>query len=453
MKTIIIFTVIFTLLTIASVLLYKIKFNESGTTNLSDTYFVFSIFLITTVFLLKLIYSSKMYFYGDMYSFHQWMHSINDEGLAGYYSKYGVSYPPFHIFIIYLTGKISQALNLTDFSNISILLFKFPAILFDLLSCILLLKAGRKHLKPIPLFLLIALFTLNPAIIINSTQWGQVDSIYTFFIVYMCYSISEKKMCKAYYLFATAILFKYQALIFTPVLIYGIIENVFLNNYNTKNMLKNLFQGLSAIAMMLLSHLPFIFGNGAALYNMKSIIEQYTGSLTAFPFASWNAYNIWTLFGLNLVTQENRFLNITYKSWGTIAIFTLVIVSAVIWWKHIKYHKKGEKDNIYSLIGGFIISTMFMFSVRMHERYLYPVILLLFMYFALSNNTSALISACTFSIAQYWNVGHIFYGIETIDNSFLAKTLPRLISLFTLLVWFYLFFSIIITIRKSKKQT
>ena len=451
MTTLIIISTLFLLLSITYISLYKHnkKFNQTGSIQISDTYYIISCFLIITVFILKIIYSSKSYFYGDMYSFHEWMHSINNEGLAGYYSKYGVSYPPFHIFIIYIIGKINSLLNLTDFSILSIVLFKFPAILFDFLSCLLLLKIGRNHLNDLPLFLVILLFSTNPAIIINSTQWGQVDSIYTFFIAYMCYYISEKKMCKAYYSFAIAILFKYQAIIFTPILIYGIIENVFLINFQFKNMFKNILQGLSAVFLMLLSHIPFIFGNNAALYNIKSIIKQYTGSLTAYPFASWNAYNIWELFGLNLVSQENKFLNITYKTWGTISIILLVVFSAILWLKFTQKLKNKSANNIYFLISGFIISTMFMFSVRMHERYLYPVILLLFIFYALSNNIRIFISAILFSIMQYWNVGHIFYNLNSSTNSMISEVFPRLISLFTLLTWGYFVFSIFKLLKNS----
>lgn len=448
MKTILLFTIFFILLSIVTIYINKKEIDKLGTGNL---YYIYSIFLMLTVFLIKLIYSTKTYFYGDMSAFNIWMHSINEEGLSGFYSRYGVSYPPFHMFIIYIIGKISKVLSIGDFTSVSILLFKFPAIFFDFLSCILIFKIGKKHLKPISLFLVVALFSLNPGIIINSTQWGQVDSIYTFFIAYMCYCISEKKMCRAYYVFATAILFKYQAIIFTPVLIYGIVENVFLSECNRRKIFKNLFQGLSAIVLILLSHFPFIFGHNV-LYNVNSIKNQYTGSLTAFPCASWNAFNVWTLFGLNLVTQEKRFLNITYKNWGMLAIVLLVMASGIIWWRYTKNQKKYEKNNIYCLVGGFIISTMFMFSVRMHERYLYPALLLLFMYYTLSNNIYILVTACAFSVAQYWNVGHIFYGIDLIENEFLSNTLQRLISLFTLMVWFYFVFLIIKLLKKTRSE-
>ena len=73
----------------------------------------------------------------------------------------------------------------------------------------------------------------------------------------MIYFISEKKMIYSYFMFAICIFIKPQAFIFTPILIFGIIENVFIKDFSKEKLLKNLGFGVSAIILMVLLALPF----------------------------------------------------------------------------------------------------------------------------------------------------------------------------------------------------
>ena len=90
-----------------------------------------------------------------------------------------------------------------------------------------------------------SLYLFNPATIVNCSLWGQVDSVYTLFILLMIYFISEKKMIYSYFMFAICIFIKPQAFIFTPILIFGIIENVFIKDFSKEKLLKNLGFGVS----------------------------------------------------------------------------------------------------------------------------------------------------------------------------------------------------------------
>lgn len=394
-------------------------------------------FLIVTITAIKLIYSTTTYFVGDMYSFSQWMHTLFDEGFAGYYSKYGISYPPLHMFIVYITGFINSKLGFSDLSAGQITLFKFPSILCDAITAYLIYRIAKKNLSCKLGTLLAAFYLLNPAIIINSTIWGQVDSIYTLFIVLMCYMVSEKKLRTAYFIFAISMLFKYQALIFTPILIYGIIDQVFLVDFSIKKLINHLLNGIAAILFLFTMHFPFIFGNGNALENMSTIFNEYKGSLTAYPFASLNAYNFWTLCGQNLQSQDKTFMMISYKTFGTISILALIIFSLYI------ALKIKEDKSKYTLIASFIISTMFIFSVRMHERYLYPVIILLIVTYMIKPVKDLIFIGSCFSIVQFLNVSFIMFNLNTSSNKLISDIAPRIISGITVLIWIYFMYVIV----------
>ena len=95
----------------------------------------------------------------------------------------------------------------------------------------------------------------------------------------MIYLVSEKKMIVSYFVFAICIFIKPQALIFTPVLILGIIENLFLNDFDINKVLKNLAWGIGAIAMLVVLSLPFGLGNVVDQY-VKTISEQTASMLS-----------------------------------------------------------------------------------------------------------------------------------------------------------------------------
>ncbi|MFC7441846.1 glycosyltransferase 87 family protein [Laceyella putida] len=69
-----------------------------------------------------------------------------------------------------------------------------------------------------------AFYIFNPAIFINSTFWGQVDSFFTLLVVLAVFMISEKKVSLSAGLFAAAVLMKPQGIIFLPVLFFELVR-------------------------------------------------------------------------------------------------------------------------------------------------------------------------------------------------------------------------------------
>ena len=439
-----VYFILTTLFFIAVMTVYSI-FAKSVNNNkkMKDSLFYTLLIAITALFIK---YTGAIFYYerGDMGAFITWMKNLNANGCAGFYTKYGLCYPPLHIFLVYFAGIISKFFNLADFSLVQILLIKSPALICDVLTCIFMYKIGKQHLSDKAGVILCLLYALNPAVFFNSGVWGQMDSIYTLCIIIMCYMISEEKLMIAYFAFAAAILFKYQGIIFAPVIICGILDQVILKDFNLKKFFKHFFVGLSAILTMIICHLPFIFGNGNAANNAGTITASYGEALTAFRYASVNAYNFWAMLGLNWHTQEDRFLTLTYNNWGTIAILIIVVIAICTSFKN-----KKSRTKYYS-VAAFIISAMFLFSVRMHERYLFPAIPLILIAYIVKPSILLLISYSGLTLMNFYNCAHVLFYYN--PHAYNPKAFPIIsISLGTIIFWALFCFDFIKTNYFSKK--
>lgn len=391
-----------------------------------NTYFYF---ILLAAFALRCIFAyTYKGFLTDTACFSSWASRVFSEGFGNFYSPDVFSdYPPGYMYILYVLGAISDWLKLEYLSGDSLLLLRLPAILCDIATgCIVYIVSKKQFSDYMPL-LLSALYLLNPAVFINSSMWGQVDSVFTLTIVIVGLLLSQGKTIPSYYVFALGILLKPQTLVFTPLLLYGIYEHVFHKNFQWKNFYTNLFHGLLAITGMLLAAMP---------YGLDKVIKQYGSTLGSYPYISVNAYNFWSFWGLNWSSQEKSFLFLTYAQLGTLIIVILTILSAILFLRRLKHPER------YFLTGSFLIITMFLFSVRMHERYLFPGMILLLMAYVVSHKKFWLYSYFAFSFSHLLNVWHVLYHYD--PQNYNATATPIIvISLLMIITAIYYYSSII----------
>ncbi|MGL4987088.1 MAG: phospholipid carrier-dependent glycosyltransferase, partial [Treponemataceae bacterium] len=166
---------------------------------------------------------------------------------------------------------------------------------------------------------------------------------------------------------------------------------------------------------------------------------------SSYGKASVNAYNIWTLFGLNWISQLDTFLNITYENWGYFFILLSIIFSFITY-----FYNRRNPAKIF-LTASQIIICVFLFSVRMHERYLFPAIVLLLIAFIYYPKRELFFSYLLFSTALFYNSAHVlfFYDPGSFDWNDMTS---RIFSLFTVCV--FIFYAIILfnLAPKKKKQ-
>lgn len=321
---------------------------------------------------------------GDLQYFMKASEEFLDQGFFGFFSRWKIVYPPLFEYLLYFIGKLSSILGITLVygSKLTAFIFKIPGVLCDLLTGwtlyhITVSLLGKKQSGQTLGLTLALLYLFAPVTILDSAYIGQVDSIYSFFMLLTVYLICTKRLQLSYFFFAAGFLLKYQIIFITPVLIFGIVNQVILTNFRWKRFFHHFGIGLAAIGCILLSYLPFIYQPSTGKFRPEDLLHTFGNSLGSYGRASLNAYNFWTLAGYNLVDEKAAFGPFSCSAWGTIAIFALVFFSIIMF---LKYKKDASS---YPMIGAFLIFGMYCFSTKMMGRYLFPALGLLFLGFIL----------------------------------------------------------------------
>lgn len=329
----------------------------------------------------------------DMNCFLSWSDMIFNDGISQFYKADAFTdYPPGYMYILYVAGALKHMFHTEWNSTLSVIIVKMPSIIANLGTAWLLYQIAKKYWKNNGATIIAALFLINPTVLLDGPLWGQTDAVFTFFIVLMCYLISEKKLIPAYFVFAAGILIKPQSLIFTPVLIFGIVDQIFLEDFNWNKFFKNLGLGLLAIGMIALLMVPFGFNEA---------FSQYKETMGSYEYASVNAYNFWALLGKDWASQNDTLMGITYKNWGTFFIVLTVILAGVI---HFRAKNHPSK---YYFSGAFIVTSVFSLAVRMHERYIYPAVVLLIFAYVMRPKKKILYAYTAITAVSILNIAHV----------------------------------------------
>lgn len=360
-----------------------------------------AVMLFGAALLLRLLLAYTTHgFSNDIACFAGWADRIFTVGPGQFYSSETFTdYPPGFMYVLYVIGALRNLLKIPYYSDLHILLLKLPAILCDITCGYLLYReaAKRLHLSELQSLCIAAVYLFQPAIILNSSCWGQVDSVHTLIVILMCLFLMDGKMLPAYAVYGVGVLLKPQTLIFTPVLLVGILDHVLLKDFSWRKLFYNLCGGLAVICGMLLLCTPF---------GLHAAISQYTSTLGSYEYAAVNAYNFWGLLGMNWVDQNTTFLFLPCKTWGTIVILLIVLFTFLI------AMRCRREPSRYFCLGAFIILTMFVFSVRMHERYMYPGLALL-LFCCLYKSADALWKCYAgFCVLHFYNTADVLYHYD-----------------------------------------
>ncbi len=331
----------------------------------------------------------------DLNCFRAWGNEAFEHGFFNYYKvDSGDGYPPAYVFLLWIQSAFIHWFKIDTTAGFGLFFIKSIPILFELGAGFFIYYLAKRRFSEITSLILAATYLFNPAVITNSSIWGQVDSVFTLLVVLVCYYCMTEKRILAYFLFCLGVLLKFQMIMYAPILIFTIIEQVFMKDFSVKKMVRDLIGGVSAILVMFLSILPF---------DLSVVIPKYTNTLNLFKYCSVNAYNVWAILGKNWASQDDLFLFVKANTWGTIAIVSAVIVSGYVF-----YRMKEDKSK-YFVSMAILMSIVFLFSVRMHERYLFPAMILVLIGFILRPSLEMFLSYVGFSTVIFINTFHVYY--------------------------------------------
>lgn len=319
---------------------------------------------VTWLFIIGLLLRVALGLFGqwghptDQACFFSWAETLREAAPWGFYQATDFcDYPPGYFYLLY---PLSWLMKLFEgVRPLSFLILRLPAIAADLLIAFLLGKMALEKGGEKRQILVVALLLFNPLMVINSSVWAQIDSVWCLFLLLAI--LWRENRIKSAAMLAISVLIKPQALLFFPMMAAFYFDK-------KKPVLEYLKALGTGLLIFLIATFPFCLGD----YSI--ILDKYFGTMTGgYPYATVNAFNLYGFLGANWTELSQPFLFFTYGFWGKVMIGVGVILgflSYFLW-------KKGPW-----LSAAAAMTTLFLFGPMMHERYWYPVVLLLLAAFA-----------------------------------------------------------------------
>jgi len=264
--------------------------------------------------------------------------------------------------------------------------YKLLSVIFDYslaFSAAMIIKELTADKIKSTLGMIIVLF--SPLVFMNSSLWGQCDSIYTSFALWAVYMFIKKKYPLSFVLFGIACAFKLQAVFFLPFFLFAYIRK--------KDF--SLLHFLIIPAVMESVCIPAMI-MGRSFKSAFSVFWYQTGSCDKLYF---NYPSVWALFS-DLSDNSSRYLLDNIKITTIILTFTILLIfMSILFIKKIDLNKK---NSVY--IAFIFIFTCVLFLPGMHERYGFAYeILAMIIAFMIPKTIPALLSITILSCITYGN--------------------------------------------------
>ncbi|WP_442601601.1 glycosyltransferase 87 family protein [Paenibacillus sp. KN14-4R] len=323
----------------------------------------------------------------DVQTFMAWANMAYTGGLPHLYETQAfLDYPPGYMYVLYTLAAIRDLFGLAWDSSATLILFKLPAMLADLVTSYVLYRLARKYVSENVSLGIAALYALNPMVLVNSAVWGQVDSIFMLVIAVFLYILQKGRLSLAAVILGLAILLKPQGLLFGPFLLVAVIR--------TRSWVTFFKSVLSGAALVVALLLPFMLGSGVTW-----VFKLYFNTLGQYNYASLNAFNLMTLLGGNFAALEGG--GFPYQACGA-----LLMIAALIYGMFTYFKSSGIKGSAF-YFSFLFLAAVFTFGIKMHERYLFYALLPLLMTWIYVRDRRLLGLFVCFSFTHFVNVAYV----------------------------------------------
>ncbi len=330
----------------------------------------------------RLALAQKYGFHGDLNLFQLWAIGLHDVGIRHFYVGYMQSnttfvYPPGYLYILDVIAKISRV---PDYR-----LMKLPAILGDLglawLAGVFALRLAPEDLRRrLPVRgLVIAAVLFNPAVFALSTMWGQVDAVPAVFalaalLLLLTGRHSVGRDTFAMVMFAIAFSMKPQSSFLAPVLAYALYRR-YLYRRGRADQLRGLGKvacvGAVGAVLWAVSGIPFGL-------SPSGLLSFYSKASNGYKITSVWAFNLWGVIGFQRGDVRSAPALVQYVA-GIPAFYVGAIAfvagtAYVLWRTHLSLNRGHDEARVMVVAAAMTSLLAFTLLTRMHERYLFPVI-------------------------------------------------------------------------------
>ncbi len=378
----------------------------------------------------------------DVGCFTAWANAMAENGPANFYQTVSFcDYPPGYLLVLWLFGGIGKLLGTgaTEF------LIKLPSIICDLAAAAALYCFARNRISRSAAFALSALYAFNPLTFAAGAAWGQSDSVMALCILLTVIFACENKWAAALPAYMLSVLMKPQALMFGPLGLAALVLTL-ARRRTDRRLVRQALVGLGiSLAAALAVLLPFSLHMEDPFW----VVDLYRGTMGYYDNATVNACNLLFLMGKNWIGAEEasafavrlvgallltfgalhaavRFgwwrreqrtaerlamlscallavlvlaaVPMTYAAYGTCIIVLSVILCAAL-------YVKGNDLRHLPLLGALLLLLLCNLGVMMHERYLFPAMILLALACVLERDRRVYILSALLTASVFLNVG------------------------------------------------
>ena len=385
----------------------------------------------------------------DVNCFTSWGRTMAVYGPLGFYPESGFcDYPPAYVWVLGLNSLISGWFA-SDSVTLTRIIFRFVPSLCDVVICWVLYRfAIRRDVNKRTAAFFCAALAFNPLPILNSAAWGQMDSVLCLFLLLVAVFAVEGKWEGALPCYMLSVLIKPQALMLGFL---GLTATVFAWIRNPECRKKILIGLGCALAVALVIIIPF-----GIRQTPGWLITQYAGTLASYPYATVNTANFYYLFNGNWNAIGNSAPVIV-----SILLAAFSTVYGVVWMVRIRHHAEkprlmwmepiliglfaiwfilcaaisaswgwigsGAMAFVFLIVlslfirkqdisflpytGALLFILLYVFGVKMHERYIFPAIFLLALAWMIHRDRRIIPLMLLFSATVFLNEGIV------LDNS------------------------------------
>ena len=371
-------------------------------------------FGLIAAFILRVVIAMRIRGYNtDINCFHAWSERMLALGPVKFYSPdYFCDYPPGYMLLLLPAALFRNLLGLSADSPVYLAILKMLPILCDIAGAYLVWHVLKKHCGKPAALLMSLLYAFNPAAIVNCAAWGQIDAVLTLLIVLCALQAARYRYISSLMLFVCALLIKPQALLFAPLglaaMIFGIIRSK-----QPVRRLKHFAIGLAA-ALGILYAVSFVFCLGRAQGTLdmftlpvRWLIELYSGTMEGYKYVTVNALNLYVLMGLNWAkaTDHSTVITIAWILFGLSYVYSIFLC----------FFSAKKPARIF-LTGGLLIVLICIFGPMIHERYIFPAMLLLMLAYGCDRDRRILISLTALTATLFMNEVLVLQGGMTSAN-------------------------------------
>ncbi|MCB9850243.1 MAG: glycosyltransferase family 39 protein [Phycisphaerales bacterium] len=339
---------------------------------------------------IRLMVAPWMAHSGDMGTFIAWGKRLAEIGPTRFWSgDYWCDYLPGYLLVLWMLGKVSAFLP----GAWDVLLFKLPNLLADLVTAWMIWRLTRERAGSRHLWIPFA-YLLSPAVLFNSTIWGQADSLHAALLVGALYLVVRRRVLLAGLVLGYAVAFKPHTLVILPFALLLAIR-------------LKLPAWRVALAVMLVAvvfvatFLPF-GGTESPVALGDYVRTRVDTTMGEYGYASVNALNFWYLVGQNWKPDSTEWLGVlTIRQVGTgiccLGIAALLAFAFVCTRIRTPRAKRGAGAHGLArresadeagpcsapglapgvlMAAGLAYLVVFLFVTRAHERHVFPYFVL-----------------------------------------------------------------------------